>query len=68
MSKREQRLQLDDLDGIDELEDFDPVGNLTGEQAIAAYITDVLATGNLALLNSAIADVVRARRVWNLRE
>jgi probable addiction module antidote protein len=68
MSKQKQQLQLDDLAGLDELEDFDPIENLVSEQAIAAYITDVLAAGNLALFNSAIDDVVRARGVAKIAE
>jgi probable addiction module antidote protein len=71
MSKQKQSRQLDGLDGLDgldELEDFDPVENLVSEQAIASYITDILAAGDLALFNSAIDDVVRARGVAKIAE
>jgi probable addiction module antidote protein len=61
MSKQKERVQLRYLDGLAELEDFDPAVNLISDEAIAAYITDILAAGDLALFNSAIDDVVRAR-------
>lgn len=52
----------------DGLEDFDPAEYLTSDEAIAAYMTDIMAAGDMALLNSAIDDVVHARGVAKTAE
>lgn len=52
-------LKPEDLDDLD-LEVWDPVDSLTSKEAIAAYLTDILAAGDLNLFNSALADVARA--------
>lgn len=56
-------MQLRDLSGLDDLPTFDPADHLDSEEAIAAYMTDIIAAGDMALLRSAIDDVVRARGV-----
>jgi probable addiction module antidote protein len=61
MSKREREIELDDLEGLDsDLEEFDPAQHLTNLDAIAAYMSDIMATGDTALFQSALNDVVRA--------
>lgn len=46
---------------IDELPEFDAALFLDSEEAIAAYLTSVLAAGDAALLAAALGDVARAR-------
>ena len=68
MRQHENRLNLTDLSGLDDLPTFDPADHLDSEEAIAAYMTDIIATGDIALLRSAIDDVVRARGVAKVAE
>ena len=44
-----------------ELPEFDAARYLDNEKAIAAYLTDVLAANDPALLASALGDIARAR-------
>lgn len=60
MSSHGQHFELDDLEGL-ELEEFDPAQHLTSSEAIAAYMTDILGSGDIALFQSAVNDVVRAQ-------
>ncbi len=46
---------------IDELTDFDPATYLDSDETIAAYLTDILAANDPALLASALGDIARAR-------
>lgn len=59
MVKQKRALAPDDLEG-GRLDEFDPAAFLTSDEAIAAYITDIVAADDMALLNSAIDDVARA--------
>lgn len=43
------------------LPDFDPTPYLDSEQAIAAYLTDILEANDPALLAAALGDIARAR-------
>lgn len=60
MSGPGQNFELDDLDSL-ELEKFDPAQHLTSCEAISAYMTDILASGDIVLFQSAVNDVLRAR-------
>ncbi len=44
-----------------ELPEFDAARYLDSEEAIAAYLTDILAANNPALLAAALGDIARAR-------
>jgi probable addiction module antidote protein len=44
-----------------ELPDFDAARYLDSEKAIAAYLTDILAANDPALLAAALGDIARAR-------
>ncbi len=44
-----------------DLPDFDPTPYLDSEQAIAAYLTDILEANDPALLAAALGDIARAR-------
>lgn len=46
---------------VDDLPEFDAAPYLDSEEAIAAYLTDILDANNAALLAAALGDVARAR-------
>ncbi|HEX7639941.1 MAG TPA: addiction module antidote protein [Burkholderiaceae bacterium] len=46
---------------VDELPAFDAAPYLDSEEAIAAYLTDILQAGDAALLAAALGDIARAR-------
>lgn len=46
---------------VDELPDFDAAPYLDSEDAIAAYLTEILGTNDAGLLASALGDIARAR-------
>ena len=46
---------------VDELPAFDAAPFLDSEEAIAAYLTDILQAGDAALLAAALGDIARAR-------
>lgn len=46
---------------VDELPDFDAAPYLDSEEAIAAYLTDILAANDAGLLAAALGDIARAR-------
>ncbi|WP_426075612.1 addiction module antidote protein [Janthinobacterium sp. PSPC3-1] len=50
---------LDDLGALG-LTRFDPAQHLTSPEAVAAYMSEIVATGNAELFQSAMNDVVRA--------
>lgn len=45
----------------DKLPDFDPAAYLDNEQAIAAYLSDILEANDAGLLAAALGDIARAR-------
>jgi probable addiction module antidote protein len=61
MQHHDDEYKLDTLDGVEGLDDFDVVDSLTSDLAIAAYINDVISSGNQALINEAVKNVIRAR-------
>ena len=46
---------------LSELPDFDAAPYLHSDEAIAAYLTDILAANDSALLAAALGDIARAR-------
>jgi probable addiction module antidote protein len=46
---------------IDELPEFDAAPYLDSEEAVAAYLTDILEANDAGLLASALGDIARAR-------
>ena len=48
-------------DKFDKLPDFDAAPYLDSDEAIAAYLTDILAANDSALLAAALGDIARAR-------
>ncbi len=46
---------------VSELPEFDAASYLDNEEAIAAYLTDILETNDAALLAAALGDIARAR-------
>lgn len=46
---------------VSELPDFDAAPYLDSEESIAAYLTDILAANDPALLAAALGDIARAR-------
>ncbi|WP_197034973.1 addiction module antidote protein [Herbaspirillum sp. RV1423] len=46
---------------VDDLPEFDAAPYLDNEEAIAAYLTDILEANDAALLASALGDIARAR-------
>ena len=50
---------LDDLEALG-LSKFDPTQHLTSKAAVAAYMSEIVATGNAELFQAAMNDVVRA--------
>ena len=46
---------------VDDLPVFDAASYLDSEEAIAAYLTDILEAGDAGLLASALGDIARAR-------
>jgi probable addiction module antidote protein len=56
----EHDLTLSDLEGLD-IDDFDSAEYLSNEQAIAAYLTEALASNDASMLAVAVGNVARAR-------
>ena len=46
---------------IDDLPEFDAAPYLNSQEAIAAYLTDILETNDAGLLAAALGDIARAR-------
>ena len=61
MNQQDDRdtFDLDDLAALG-LTRFDPTQHLTSPQAVAAYMSEIVATGNAELFQAAMNDVVRA--------
>ncbi|HAL39109.1 MAG TPA: putative addiction module antidote protein [Polaromonas sp.] len=51
---------------VDDLPEFDASPYLDSEEAIAAYLTDILETNNAALLAAALGDIARARGMTDI--
>lgn len=68
MQHHDGEYRLDTLDGIEGLDDFDVADSLTSDATIAAYINDVISSGNQALINEAVRNVIRARGVAAVAE
>lgn len=51
------------LDGLEGLDDFDVAHSLTSDAAIAAYINDVIASREQALINEALKNVIKVKGV-----
>ena len=47
---------------VADLPDFDAAPYLDNEEAVAAYLTDILEANDPALLAAALGDIARARR------
>jgi len=63
MNNTDTAFRLDSLDGIDGLDDFDVTQSLTSDDAIAAYINDVISSGEQALINEALKNVIKVKGV-----
>jgi len=59
MNQHDESFDLDDLDALG-LAPFDPTLHLTSKEAVAAYMSEVVATGDAELFQAAMGDVVRA--------
>ncbi|MGK5027057.1 addiction module antidote protein [Janthinobacterium sp. RB2R34] len=59
MNRDHDSFDLDDLEALG-LSRFDPTQHLTSPDAIAAYMSEIIATGNAELFQAAMNDVVRA--------
>lgn len=46
---------------VKDLPNFDPARYLESEEAVAAYLTDILAANDAGLLAAALGDIARAR-------
>ncbi len=46
---------------IDDLPEFDAAPYLNGEEAVAAYLTDIIEANDAGLLAAALGDIARAR-------
>lgn len=68
MSNDDSNYLLDSLDGIEGLTDFNVVDYLTSPEAIAAYINDVISSGNSDLMKEAIKNVLQAKGVAKIAE
>lgn len=51
---------------VDELPVFDAAEYLDSEEAIAAYLTDILGANDAGLLAAALGDIARARGMTNI--
>jgi probable addiction module antidote protein len=60
--------RLDGIDGIAGLDDFDVTHALTDDAAIAAYISDVISSGDQPLINEALKNVIKVKGVAAVAE
>lgn len=65
---KDSHFLLDDLEGIEGLEDFDAAVHLTSKEAIAAYMTQMLKDGDITLLKKALDTVARAEGMAKVAE
>ena len=63
MSTIDTAFRLDSLDGLEGLDDFDVAHSLASDAAIAAYINDVISSGEQALINEALKNVIKVKGV-----
>jgi probable addiction module antidote protein len=68
MNNEDARYRLKDLDGIEGLDDFDVTQSLTSDETIAAYISDVISSGNQALINEAFKNILKVKGVAAVAE
>jgi len=68
MTNDDSKYLLDSLDGIEGLTDFNVVDYLNSPEAIAAYINDVISSGNSDLMKEAIKNVLQAKGVAKIAE
>lgn len=59
---------LEDLEGIEGLDDFDPAAHLTSKEAAAAYMTQMLKDGDMTLLKEALETLARAEGMTTVAE
>lgn len=60
MNNPDTSFLLEDLEGIEGLDDFDIVDSLKTPEQIAFYLNDVAASGDLDLMKEAMKNVLRA--------
>ena len=53
---------------VDELPEFDAAKYLDSEEAVAAYLTDILEANDAGLLAAALGDIARARGMSGIAE
>ena len=63
MSKHDTSFAIDSLDGLAGLDDFDVTHSLGSDDAIAAYINDVISSDDQALINEALKNVIKVKGV-----
>lgn len=51
---------------VDDLPEFDPAPYLDSEEAVAAYLTDILNANDAGLLAAALGDIARARGMTDI--
>ena len=68
MNNENTQYLLDSFEGIEGLTDFDVVDYLTSPEAIAAYVNDVISSGNSDLMKVAIKDVLKAKGFAKIAE
>lgn len=61
----EHGISIDDIKNLD-LEDFDAAEYLTSDEAVAAYLTDILDANDAGLLAVAIGNIARARSMTEI--
>jgi probable addiction module antidote protein len=63
VTMQDTAFHLDSIDSIEGLDDFDVTQALTSDTAIAAYISDVISSGDQPLINEAIRNVLKVKGV-----
>lgn len=63
MNAPDTAFHLDSTGDLDGLDDFDVTQSLTSDEAIAAYINDVISSGDQPLINEAIRNVLKVKGV-----
>jgi probable addiction module antidote protein len=67
MSNGDEEFNVDDLESLG-LTEFDPTQHLTSVEAIAAYMSEIIATGHTELFQSAMKDVIKAYGMGKVAE
>jgi len=63
MTMQDTAFHLDSIDSIEGLDDFDVTQALASDADIAAYISDVISSGDQPLINEAIRNVLKVKGV-----